>query len=119
MSYEFKAPLAVKIFFGTIAIGLIFYNIVYPFYRSSKNRKTFYEQSFSTMVVKSNTYQGRSVEYHLDNNLKVYFLPPVGDKIKVGDSLTKERNTYQYNVYRKDEEGVYVFFATYNIERIR
>jgi hypothetical protein len=119
MPYEFKAPLAVKILFGAIAIGLILYNIVYPFYRSSKNKRAFYEQSFSVLVIKSNSYQGRSVEYHLENGLKIYFLPPVDGKIMIGDSVRKEKNTYQYEVYRKNDEGVYVFFATYNIERIR
>lgn len=119
MPYEFKAPLAVKILFGAIAIGLILYNIVYPFYRGSKNKKAFYEQSFSTLVIKSNSYQGRSVEFHLENGLKVYFLPPVEDKIMIGDSVRKEKYSYEYDVYRKNDKDEYIFFATYNIERIQ
>ena len=119
MPYEFKAPLAVKIFFGLLAVTLFFGTYIVLSIKGSKNRKAFYEQSFSSVVVKSNSYQGRSVEYHLENGLKIYFLPPVDGKIMIGDSVRKEKNTYQYEVYRKNDEGVYVFFATYNKERIQ
>lgn len=119
MPYEFKAPLVVKIFFGVLAVTLFFGTYIVLSIRGSKNRTAFYEQSFSALVIKSNSYQGRSVEFHLENGLKVYFLPPVDGKIMIGDSVRKEENTYQYDVYRKNDEGEYVFFATYNIERIR
>ncbi|WP_212592631.1 hypothetical protein [Sphingobacterium humi] len=118
MPYEFKPPLAIKILLGLLVVILFFGTHIVLSIRGSKNKKSFYEQSFASLIIKSNIYQGRSVEFHLENGLKVYFLPPVGDKIMIGDSIRKDVNTYIYDVYRKDANGEYKFWATYNKDRI-
>ncbi len=82
--------------------------------REENNKNKFYKEGFSTTVVSSNLYQGRSMEFHLKNGLKVYFIPPVENRIMIGDSIQKQRNTYLYEVYRKNTNNNYDFFATYD-----
>lgn len=94
MAYEFKAPLWVKILFGLIALVLIGYKIFYTQYLADKNKSNFYQKPFSAKVVESNMFENRTIEFHLDNGLKIYFLPPVGDKILIDDSVIKRGNTY-------------------------
>jgi len=45
-------------------------------------------------------------------------MPPIGNKIMIGDSVRKESNNYIYDVYRKDMNGEYKFWATYDREAI-
>lgn len=80
--------------------------------------KEFFRNEISSFVIKSNSYYGRSEEFHLENGIKLYFMPPIGNKIKIGDSVRKGSNTNTYNVYRKDINGEYKFWATYNGGRI-
>jgi hypothetical protein len=112
-----KMPLYLKVIGA--AIGITFY-IVYSnslMNSENKNRQDFFEKGFSTTVVSSKMYQGRSMEFHLNNGLNVYFVPPGSDKIMIGDSIQKQPNTYLYNVYHKNDSGFYNFFATYDFRR--
>ena len=113
-----------KIFFiGRILFVLV---IALYFFKKSKirddleikNNERFFKEGFSTIVISSNTYLGRSFEYQLGNGLKVYFLINNGAKLIKGDSVYKEENTYLYKVYRKNEINKYEFLATYNFEKM-
>lgn len=90
------------------------------FMRINGNRASnhFFHSSISSVVVSNKLYYGRTVEFHLDNGMKLYFLRPVGYKIKNGDSIRKEVDTYIYNVYRKDDNDIYKFWARYNGEDV-
>jgi hypothetical protein len=116
---KFKIPLMLRILGALFALFLISYNVFYKTYKQSKNKKTFYEKRISSKVFKSNVYEGRSVEFHLENGLKVYFMPPVENKLLIGDSVRKKPNSYIYDVYRKGEDGIYRRWATYNSERVQ
>ena len=84
----------------------------------SRKSTEFYEQGFSTKVVSSDSYFGRSEEYHLENGLDVYLLLSVKDKIKIGDSLRKDSNTFNYTIYRKDADSVYQFIGIFDAEDV-
>jgi glucose uptake protein GlcU len=118
VSYKFKMSTKLKVIFGIIAVVLFFSIYLILLTKERKNKKKFYEQGFSTLVVSSNMYQGRSIEVHLQNGLKIYFMPPLGTKIMIGDSIKKERSTYVYKVYRK-EHKTYKYLTTYDFENIQ
>lgn len=82
-------------------------------------QKEFYNTQFSSLIVSSNSFYGRSVEFHLQNGFTLYFLPPINDKLIIGDSVKKDKETYEYRIYRKSEDGLYKYFATYNSESIQ
>lgn len=104
---------------GVVVVVLIFYNVFYASYKQNENRKKFYTNEIFSVVLSSKSFEERSVEFHLSNGLKVYFLPPIDGKIMIEDSIRKDKNTYQYEVYRKDSYGLYGYFATYDFEHIQ
>ena len=119
MPYELKAPSGVKFLLGIVAVGLMAYSIFYASYKANKNKKEFCKRAFSSKIIRSIFFEGRTVEFHLDNGLKLYFLPPVGDKIMIGDSVEKKDETYQYHVFRKKETSEYQYLSTFDFNQIQ
>lgn len=81
-----------------------------------KNKEKFYKEGFSALVMYRENNSGRLNEYHLANELKVYFKIADTTSMAEGDSVVKDVNTYYYNVYRKSADGGYRFFARYNFD---
>lgn len=98
---------------GGIAVLTTIVWIVWTQKKGRTLQTTFFEKEFSSIVVKSNSYFGRTVEFHLDNGLTLYFSPPVEDRIMIGDSVVKESKTYKYQVYRKNSNGEFEYFSSY------
>lgn len=111
-------PLIAKILIGGIPILSVIIWFLYLQINGRRLEKEFFRNEISSVVVKSNSYYGRSEEFHLENGVKLYFMPPIGDKIMIGDSIRKESNTYIYEVYRGNANGEYKLWATYNREEI-
>ncbi len=116
---KLKIPLVAKILSALLALLLISHNVFYKSYKQNKNKSAFYEKEISSKVCRRNVFEGRSIEFHLENGLTVYFMPPVQDKLLIGDSVRKKSNSYVYDVYRKWEDGIYKLWATYNAERVQ
>lgn len=112
-----KLKLIMNIIGGSLAILATVW-LINSIIQGKNNSNRFFKESFSTIVVSSNSFQGRSLEFHLKNDLEIYFLPPAGNKIMIGDSIKKLPNTYLYNVYRKNINNKYVYFATYDFKQI-
>ena len=113
-----KIPLIIKILIGGVPILIA---VLFSYYSTSndiKNKKQFYKQEISTLVIKSNVSEGRVTEFHLKNGLKIYFGLSVNNTIAVGDSIKKVSNTYIYDAYRKDINGEYKFWAIYDFEKV-
>lgn len=104
-----------NIIFGGICILAVIIWFIYLQINGSKQEKEDYTKPIFSKVVKSNSYYGRSVEFHLEDGVKLYFMPPINDKIMIGDSIRKDANTYIYDVYRKQSNGEYKFWTTYNL----
>jgi hypothetical protein len=119
MPYEFKAPIAIKVLSGALAVILIAYNFVYAPYKTYKNKTAFYQNRFSSVVVSSGSFEGRTIEFQLDNGLKIYFFPAANNKIAIGDSVRKERNTYKYTVYRKRDSDEFKNMGIYDFQHLQ
>lgn len=78
--------------------------------------KSFYKKTINLKVVSSNDWQLRSIDFYLSDNTRINFTQPIGDKFKIGDSVSKPANSYMFKVYRKNETGEYEFFKEYNYE---
>ncbi|KAA5536818.1 hypothetical protein F0919_03875 [Taibaiella lutea] len=117
MSFK-KIPLILKIL-GLLPIIAVIIKIYTSIDNESENAKRFYNQSFSA-IVSSNSYEGRSIEFHLNNGLKVYFWPSssLDEKIAIGDSIKKEDSTYLYFVYRKENDNKYKYLSSYDFKKI-
>lgn len=106
-----------KIVIGSIPILLIAIYLITITNNASQNAKQFYEQSFSSIIISSSTYQGKATEFHLANGLKIYFWLSEHNILQIEDSVEKEANTYSYKVYRKGIDGQYHFLAKYYYEK--
>ncbi|HTO16582.1 MAG TPA: hypothetical protein VLZ83_12485 [Edaphocola sp.] len=102
------------IFGGICILGVVVWFIYYQI-KGNEMGKEFYKDTISSYVIKFNSFYGRSVEFHLEDGKRLYFMPPINDKIIIGDSIRKDANTYVYDVYRKQPSGEYKFWTTYNL----
>ncbi|HTO16376.1 MAG TPA: hypothetical protein VLZ83_11430 [Edaphocola sp.] len=113
-----KTPIKYQILIAVILVVCVFFTINKMTSKQDKNKKEFYLNGFCSKVIKSNTEFQRGEVFYLENKLEIYFLLPVGNKMLAGDSVCKVTNTYFYDVYRKDENGEYKFWSTYDFERV-
>jgi len=100
-----------------VAMFVTGFLIVYlPFrFKSMILKRNFFETQINSLLVKSEPYQGmRSVRFHFANGLTVCYPPIEKYKLVIGDSVQKEANTYNYNVYRRQANGEYTYLATYD-----
>ena len=111
-------PPKIHLLIGGTTIIILLVWFISLWINGSRDTNHFFHNSISSVVVSNNSYYGRSVEFHLDNGMKLYFLPPVGYKIMIGDSIRKEVDTFIYDVYRKDDNGIYKFWSHYNGEDV-
>lgn len=95
-----------------IAVILWFVNLQVS---GAKQKEQDFRRKISSVVVSSQSYYGRSQEFCLEDGVKLYFIPPINDKIMIGDSIFKQANTYIYEVYRRDVNFKYKFWASYNL----
>lgn len=93
--------------------------LTYIITSGAENKKILYTQGFSSVVLKSNVSKasGRATEFHLSNGLKLYFGLGRKDSLQIGDSIKKQPDTYFYDVYRKDEHGVYNYWRKFHMEK--
>jgi len=41
----------------------------------------------------------------------------INDTLKIGDSISKPANSWVFDVFRKDESGIYRYYKTFNLEQ--
>lgn len=107
-----KKKMVINIFIILIVILPIMFTII----RSKKNMKNFYVSNINSKVISYSDWQENSREYHLRNGLYIVLKISDTGKIKIGDSVSKGSNTYEYQIYRKNSVGKYEFFKTYSID---
>lgn len=112
-----KIPFVLKVMIGIFPIFLILIYMLILNNKGTQNRKNFYRQGFSSVVIEKDLFQGRSFEFLLKNGLTIHFGLSSVNMIEVGDSIKKEPNTYIYEVYRRNENGEYRFWVTYHFEQ--
>lgn len=112
-----RLPMFGKIIVVVLAFAFVAY-IFWIGYASDKNRNKFYQQGFSSIVVNKEDWQGRANEYILDNGLSITIYYSADSTLKVGDSIQKEANSYEYNAYGKDSKGNYQLYGSFSINRL-
>lgn len=85
------------------------------FYFKGKNaRMKFYESKVNEKIVSSNNWQKRTTEYYLENGLSIDITILDSIHLNIGDSISKEANTTEFNIYKMNKEGRYEFYKKYN-----
>ena len=74
-----------------------------------------YKIGINAVVVKTDDDK-RSNAYILNDGDYVWLSAPWGDKILIGDSISKAAGTFKYNVYRRNEAGNFVFLGVHDLD---
>ena len=86
-------------------------------------RKTFFKNPLNTTInkIENNSSGGRSYDYITKNNIVITLLELAGKSLdlNIGDSVVKAVNSWQFDIYRKDENNLnYFFYKRFDLEKI-
>ena len=104
-----------KHFDKVIFLSVIFFSFRYII-QHKKHLEKLYKIEINSKVVKTDDSNKRSNEYTLSDGNYLYLLAPWGDKILIGDSISKAAGTFMYSVYRKNEVGNFAFVSVYDLD---
>jgi hypothetical protein len=57
------------------------------------------------------------VEYYLPNDLEIDVSVVEDINIKVGDSISKDKESWEYKVYKKNTDNTFEFYKIYIMEK--
>lgn len=103
--------------FSAIMLVVIYFSVFYLI--GKKERDDFCKNEINSKITSCSNPQKKVVEYYLPNNLQIDVSVVDEIDIKVGDSISKKKQTSEYSVYKKNEKGKYYFFKLYDIEKSR
>jgi len=76
----------------------------------------FIKTKFNSTIVDSFEWKPKVIEFTFNNGIKVS--SSYGDfDIQIGDSVAKQANTSVFDVYRKDYNGIFVFYKKYDYNK--
>jgi|SRR5690606_38479526 len=95
-------------------VFLILGIIIYFEQKGNIERKEFYLSTINSYIIKkkNNWSGGRSYDYITKENVIITLMN--SDTLKIGDSISKESNTTNFQIYRKNQLGKYEFYKNYN-----
>lgn len=76
-------------------------------FRGKKLTREFYNVEINSLVVRKSDWQKRSIDFYLDNGMILNLRAPDQGRLRTGDLIKKPKNTYVYNIYRRNSEGRY------------
>ena len=98
------------LFFG----GIFFFQT-----KSYFERKHFFKSRLNNKIIEinNNWSGGRSYDYVTNNKTVVTLINSDSFNLKLNDSIVKEGNSWEFDVFRTDEfELMYKFYKRYNLE---
>lgn len=107
-----------KVTIGVFCWILFLFKTMFIIIEGRSNKKWFFTHYITSKVIDSISFYGRSIEYKLEVGGCVYLSKTHKNKISVGDSISKGKNTYTYDVYRKNNKQYYEWIGTYDFNNI-
>ena len=97
------------IIISILLLSCIVYTITVMIYK-----KHFYQTKINSVVIKSDDWMVSSIKFIFADDNFVYLFAPWGNKMLIGDSVSKPAGSNIYSVYRRDKNGIYVFYKEYD-----
>lgn len=82
-----------------------------------KQRQKFYEAKINSTIINFSDVEKKVVEYYLPNDLEIDVSVVEDINIKVGDSISKDKESWEYKVYKKNTDNIFEFYKTYIMEK--
>jgi len=96
-----------------IPILPLFIILGYFYVKESLNKNNFYKNQIHSNIIRYSDWQIRTTEFYLNKGLRISSAYNKLD-LQIGDSISKDANTYIYYVYRKNSLGKFIFHARYD-----
>jgi len=117
--YQFKYYRPGTFRFWKLSPAILVFSILVFFEITGRiNDNQFLKRDLNSVIVKYSKWQVRTTEYFLSNNLVIYSVYNKLD-LQINDSIVKKANTYQFDVYRKNNFGRYQFVKKCNYKQVK
>lgn len=92
-------------FFVSLIIFIVVIFLFYQYYTGRKYYEKFYRVEVKSIIVKRDDWKERTIDYYTSDGFR--FPSNVNHKydLKIGDSISKPQNTYEFNVFRREKEN--------------
>ena len=98
-------------------IGLLFLFFLFFYIRGKRNGDTFFSSKINSKIVSQNKWQIRATEFDMGNGLRI--VSSIANKIdlQIGDSIVKNGNSWEFDVFKKDGTGQFIFDKSYSLKK--
>ena len=99
-----------------ILVCVIVFVFLFFYFRGRINDNKFFTEKINSKVTSRNSWQGRAMEFYLDNGLRIDSSALNEIDIQIGDSIVKDANSWYFKVFKKNTIGHYSYYKTYNLD---
>ena len=97
-------------------VALFFLIPLFFWIRGKLNDNKFFPQKINSKIISRNNWQIRTTEFTMDNGLRIDSSIINEVDLQIGDSITKEANSWYFIVFKKDFDGKYKLSKSYIFE---
>jgi hypothetical protein len=101
-----------RVVFAIFPIVIVALFLFYMNYRGEVNYEKFVKARINSHVVKRSDWQLRTIEFYLDNGLKINITDLNNLYLNEGDSISKESNTNRFKVYKIGNDDRFYYHST-------
>jgi hypothetical protein len=112
-----RIPMFWKVILGGLPIFCIIFRFAYLNISGRMDRQRFYESSINSLVIQAKVFEGRTKEFKLENGMALFYFIN-SDNLRIGDSISKKINTFEFDVYRKTDSFNFIYFGTFDSKKI-
>lgn len=99
--------------FIPILLGLIVFSYFYVYRIVIRNNNYFYKNNVQAKIIKIYNYENKSLQFYYSDDYCITTTDTKNDTLRIGDSISKNANTEDFRIFRKDSLGRYNFYKSY------
>jgi len=99
--------------FIPILLGLIAITYFYVYRMVFRNSNYFYKNDVQAKIIRIYNYENKSLQFYYSDDYCITTTDTKNDTLQIGDSISKNSNTEEFNIFRKDNFGKYKFYKNY------
>lgn len=100
---------------GLIVVTIVLSSVSYFLLVAKKDIDHFTNTRINQKIIRIYNYSNKSLQFYYDESHCITTTDTRGDTLNVGDSISKERYTGKFKIFRKNGSGNYEFFNEYEI----
>ena len=101
-----------------ITIILVLGIVSFFLFRAQNEINHFNVNKINLKIIRVYNYYDKSLQFYYDENYCITTTDTKGDTLRIGDSISKIKNSTKFKVFRKNKYGKYTFYNDYEISGI-